>query len=241
MQLVPVLDLKGGVVVRGVGGRRDEYRPISSRWTDSTRPLDVAEAIRSHFGLSLFYLADLDAIAGAAPALPVYAELRSRGFALWVDGGVRDANIGALTDTGVEGIVVGLETVPGPSVLAALIQQLGAERVVFSLDLKHGRPLGEVTAWRSSGAFGIAGEAIGLGVARLIVLDLARVGVGSGTGTEDLCLRLAQAFPAVELIAGGGVRDETDLQRLEQVGVRRALVASALHDGRILPLASGGR
>ena len=28
MEVIPVLDLKGGLVVRGVAGRRDEYRPV---------------------------------------------------------------------------------------------------------------------------------------------------------------------------------------------------------------------
>ena len=31
MKILPVIDLKGGVVVRGVAGRRDEYRPIVSQ------------------------------------------------------------------------------------------------------------------------------------------------------------------------------------------------------------------
>ena len=67
----------------------------------------------------------------------------------------------------------------------------------------------------------------------MIVLDLARVGVGSGTGTEELCRQLAATYRDVEVIAGGGVRDAADLRRLKEWGVRAALVASALHDGRL--------
>jgi phosphoribosylformimino-5-aminoimidazole carboxamide ribotide isomerase len=233
VQLLPVLDIKGGVVVRGVGGRRAEYRPIVSRWTTSTRPLDVATALRTHFGLSLFYLADLDAIAGAAPALSLYAELRSHGFALWVDAGVRDADVGRLHESGVEGIVVGLETVEGPGVIGSLIRHLGADRVIFSLDLKEGQPLGRFSGWQSAAPFAIAAEAIALGVRQLIVLDLAQVGSNAGTGTEPLCRRLTVAFPEVAVTAGGGVRDDKDVQHLEQAGVKRVLVASALHDGTL--------
>src|SRR6266542_6361151 len=89
MRVLPVLDLKAGVVVRGVGGRRHEYRPVVSRLTTSSDPLAVARAFRQHFGLSELYLADLDALAGVAPALPTYAILRADGFRLWVDAGVR--------------------------------------------------------------------------------------------------------------------------------------------------------
>jgi phosphoribosylformimino-5-aminoimidazole carboxamide ribotide isomerase len=67
----------------------------------------------------------------------------------------------------------------------------------------------------------------------MIVLDLSRVGVGSGTGTEELCARLGSALPDVELIAGGGIRGPEDLRRLKKCGVGTALAASALHDGRL--------
>ena len=69
MQILPVLDIMRGQVVRGVGGRRHEYRPIVSRLTASASPLDVAGAIRAHFGRDEFYLADLDPIAGGGPVL----------------------------------------------------------------------------------------------------------------------------------------------------------------------------
>jgi phosphoribosylformimino-5-aminoimidazole carboxamide ribotide isomerase len=233
MRVIPVLDLMAGQVVRGVGGRRHEYRPVVSRLTPSCRPVDVAEAFRAHFGLSELYLADLDAIAGAPPDLRAYATLRQRGFRLWVDAGVRDAMTAApLADAGIEGIVVGLETVVGAAALAAVCREYG-ERVVFSLDLKAGGPLGDRAAWNHSEAWTIAGWAIAAGVRRLIVLDLARVGGGGGTGTEDLCRRLAAAYPTVEVVAGGGVRGVEDLRRLKECGVAAALVASALHDGRL--------
>jgi uncharacterized protein related to proFAR isomerase len=34
----------------------------------------------------------------------------------------------------------------------------------------------------------------------------------------------------IELLAGGGIRDRTDLDRLEQAGVAGVLVATALHE-----------
>jgi len=234
MRIIPVLDIMAGQVVRGVAGRRSEYRPIVSRLTDSSQPLDVAQAFRTHFGLAEIYVADLDAIAGAAPAWPIHAELRAHGFRLWVDAGVRAREqAAALADQGIEGIVVGLETVPGPETLAALCQEFGSDRTIFSLDLKGGQPLGAASAWRASDAWGIALQAVELGVRRLIVLDLERVGMGAGAGTEELCGSLAQRFPLLEIVAGGGVRDQGDLGRLESCGVQAALVASALHDGRL--------
>ncbi len=231
MRILPVLDLLNGLVVRGVAGRRHDYRPIVSRLASSPAPLDVAEAFARHFGLRDLYLADLDAIAGSPQAWPTYVALRGAGFHLQVDAGVRDLRSApGLREAGVE-VVVGLETVAGPQALGEIVRALG-ERLVFSLDLRDGAPLRE-RGWREADAWSIASGAVALGVRRLLVLDLARVGVGGGTGTEALCARLAATFPEVEVSAGGGVRGLADLQRLAAAGVRAALVASALHDGTL--------
>jgi phosphoribosylformimino-5-aminoimidazole carboxamide ribotide isomerase len=233
MRIIAVMDLMAGQVVRGVGGRRNEYSPVVSQLTSSCDPLDVALAFRASFGVTELYLADLDAIAGAPAALPLYAALRSRGFSLWVDAGLRDAEqAAALVEAGVEGIVFGLETLAGPAELTAACQFYG-DHVVFSLDLMAGMPLGDRQAWRESDAWAIAQQAIAGGVRRIILLDLARVGSGVGTGTEELCARLAVAYPDLEIIAGGGVRRIDDLRRLKACGVSGVLVASALHDGTL--------
>ena len=52
MLAIPVLDVLNGVIVRGVGGRRNEYRPVESVLTQSARPLDVAQAFRDRLSLT---------------------------------------------------------------------------------------------------------------------------------------------------------------------------------------------
>jgi phosphoribosylformimino-5-aminoimidazole carboxamide ribotide isomerase len=76
----------------------------------------------------------------------------------------------------------------------------------------------------------MASRAAVAGAGAVIVLDLARVGTGSGL---DLALltRVREAAPGVTLLAGGGVRGSEDLVRLAAAGCDGALVATALHDG----------
>lgn len=233
MRVVPVLDLMHGEVVRGVGGRRHEYRPIVSRLTASSRPLDVADALTSHFGCREFYLADLDAIGGDEPAWSLYAALHRRGYRLWVDAGIATMTRACqLAEAGIDSIVAGLETVAGPAELAAMAQAFG-DRLVFSLDLHQGQPLGDGAVWHRRNAEDIAALAAHLGVRRLLVLDLARVGCDGGPCTLGLCARLRASYPQLSVSTGGGVRHRADLDALRNCGVEAALAASALHDGRL--------
>jgi len=233
MRILPVLDLMNGLVVRAQGGRRKEYRPLVSGLIRSSHPLDVAQAFRFQFGLKELYLADLDAIAGRLPSLHTYGALRRRGFRLWLEAGIKQVqDAEKLADAGIETIIAGLETLAGPEVVEQLCRAYSPGRIVFSLDLKNGQAFGQPEIWGAS-PLEILRRALACGIQRLLVLDLARVGVSKGTGTEDLCREVAADYPHVELSAGGGVRGPDDLATLKQCGVQAALVASALHDGRL--------
>jgi phosphoribosylformimino-5-aminoimidazole carboxamide ribotide isomerase len=102
--------------------------------------------------------------------------------------------------------------------------------------MRHGELVGDWQAWglvNDRDALGLARRVVELGVRTLIVLDLARVGTGSGTGTEPLVRAIRGEFPDVELIAGGGVKTWADVDRLGEAGADAVLVASALHDGTL--------
>ena len=230
MRFLPVLDIQNVIVVRAVGGRRSEYRPLVSRLTDSTDPLTVAEAIRARFGWTDFYVADLDSIAarGFSANFALYERFRAAGFHLWLDAGVRTADdANRLADLTVERVIVGLETVRDLFEWQTIVRRLGPDRVVFSLDLRGGVPL---AAWNMDAAT-VADNVVAAGGRQMIVLDLARVGTGVGPGTETMCAELVRRYPEVAVYAGGGVRGWEDVRRLEAGGATGVLLASALHDG----------
>jgi phosphoribosylformimino-5-aminoimidazole carboxamide ribotide isomerase len=228
MRILPVLDLQAGLVVRGVGGRRAEYRPLVSPLCPTSAPLDVARAFREHFGLTELYLADLDAILGGAPALETYTLLHADGFQTWVDAGLNGPErADEIARAGVPRLIAGLETLPSPEALAGVLAR--HTNVVFSLDLRAGIP--QASAPWPRDPWAIVTCILSLGVRHLLLLDLTRVGEARGPGTEDLCARIAAHAPEVELAAGGGIRGPADLQRLRTCGVQVALVASALHEG----------
>lgn len=237
MRIIPVIDLKHGRVVRGVGGRRAEYRPIESVLCDQATPSAVGGAFRQ-LGFVEAYVADLDAIAGQEPDWRAYQALIDGGLALMVDAGIaRAEQAGKLAEFAYRGqrlqLILGLESVTNLAELASTVRSITPARLIFSLDLRGGVPVTNLAEWQASSAESIAGHVIGLGIQRLIVLDIAAVGLNGGVSTLDLCRRLRESHPRLGIISGGGVRSIEDLQRLADAGCDAALIASALHDGRI--------
>ena len=234
MNIIPVIDLKAGLVVRGVAGRREEYRPIVSQLVSEPSPRAVARALVQRFNFRQVYIADLDAIAGQLPNLRAYQDILACGLTPWIDAGVATVEAAqSLLDLGK--IIVGLESLRCLAALPRIVDACSAERVVFSLDLKGGRPITSIVSWHDASPDEIAVKVMDIGIRRLIVLDLADVGVGQGTGTLGLVERLHARHPQVEITAGGGVRGIDDLRHLATAGCASALVASALHDGRLTP------
>lgn len=239
MRVVPVLDLLNGVVVRGVAGQRASYQPVQSCLVNSCSPLPVARAFREHFGLQTLYIADLDAILHGRPNLEIYRELAADGFSLLADAGTRDVQTArTLLEFGAQSIIAGLESIPSGRVLQELIAEFGSDKIIFSLDLKRGQPLSNSPVWHGKGALEIGQQALDCGVRRLIVLDLAQVGIGEGVSTSPLCSDIRQAadkagISTIELITGGGIRDIQDLHSLALSEIDGVLVASALHNGQL--------
>lgn len=232
MRLIPVVDVMRGEVVQARAGDRKNYRPLRSRLIEGCDPLTVSQRLGQHCGTREVYLADLDAIVDARPHHELYADLDAAGLHVFLDSGVRSpAEARVLTQHRGLQIVLGLETLAAPCILGEVTREVSAERLVFSLDLRDGRPIAS-SSWPESTSE-VVRIVVEQGLTRLIVLDLAGVGVDGGVPTLELCRDLRHRHPHLELITGGGVRDGRDLSDLCQAGVDGVLVASALHEGRL--------
>lgn len=237
MKIIPVIDILDKIVVRGVAGNRVEYRPIESRLTKSVLPLEVAKALRLHCQTDRLYLADLDAIVNGSLDEALYEELEKEGSRLILDAGVQEEiQLTRLIKTGATQVVCGLESLASREFLRNALSQYGAEKIIFSLDMKQEQPITKIPEWRSCTAEEIATEVIEWGARELIVLDLADVGTGKGVSTVSLCQKLKQSFPTVKLITGGGVKTEADWGACRKTeAIDGLLVASAVHQGTLTP------
>jgi HisA/HisF family protein len=224
MQIVPVIDIKGGIVVHARRGQRADYAPLSSPLVDGCEPVAVARALCAVCRTGTLYVADLDALAGEAVDEATLAALASVAEP-WVDAGATTPErAAALHRAGVARNVVGTESLgPGAEITPP---------VVLSVDLRDGRLISPDPELAGRAPAAAAPLARALGVHELLLIDLARVGSGAGPPL-DAVAELAAALPGVAIYAGGGVRDDADLRALESAGAAGALVATALHEGRI--------
>jgi phosphoribosylformimino-5-aminoimidazole carboxamide ribotide isomerase len=222
MRCILACDLKGGVVVRGVRGERDRYRPIaeSSHIVRTSAPLDVVGEIRP----KETYIADLDRIMGVGDHLNIIKTLSGMTRTI-ADIGVSDA-WGFAVAAGVSyKAILGTETAS-----LAVIEQCQGPNAVVSLDMRHGKVMCRDPVFNVKPMDAIK-LLNGLELGAVILLDVGRV--GSGEGVDIGLITGAAAVCRHDVIIGGGIRDASDLDLLEKCGASGAIVASAVHDGRI--------
>ena len=192
----------------------------------------LACADRDRIGLTEIYVADLDAITGDTAAPQDLRGVLAAGLPVLVDAGT--STVGAaqrVRDQGVARVVVGLETLASFEDLAAIVREIGAPHVVFSLDVREGRSVTRPGApFERDAPVLLARRAVAAGIDAVLVLDLGRVGQSGGPDV-DLLRSIRGELTHCELLAGGGVRGAADLAQLRDAGCDGVLIGTALHTG----------
>jgi phosphoribosylformimino-5-aminoimidazole carboxamide ribotide isomerase len=220
--LIPVIDLKNGVVVHARAGERSSYRPIRSTLCDSHDPAEVIGALLRLHPFKSIYAADLDRIAGTGNNDAALDSIRTRhpDIELWVDAGIGTRAV--LREWGAKGLglpVVGSESLESFAEWRKIREDAD---VVLSLDFKGARFLGPAPLSRLGNTW----------PSRVLVMDLIHVGTGRGPNFPRIA-EIRHRAVASQVFAAGGVRGVLDLKCLAAIGATGALVASALHDGRL--------
>ena len=222
MEVIPVLDLKEGVVVHARMGRRDQYRPIETPLASTSNPVDVARGLLAVHPFETFYIADLDAIENAGNNDVALTRLKTElpNLVFWVDNGVADlARANSWLDAGLGNLVLGSESQRDGALVRRLSQD---DRVILSLDYRGDEFLGPAALLSDAADW----------PRKIIAMTLARVGSANGPDLNRLAA-IKAAAPDKLIYAAGGVRDAADLAALRRAGIEGALVASSLHNGKL--------
>ena len=224
MRCIFVLDILNGAVVHALRGERSRYEPIASfsRIVSNSEPLSVLCAIHP----KEVYIADLNLLTGHGNNLSVIDEI-SRSTKTIADTGISSVkDLDLLSEHVIP--VLGTETSSLPLIEAAAEK---GRKIVVSIDMRTRRVLSSDSSLAGQTPIELLGRLNHLDLLEVILLELDRVGTSSGL--DIAFLEEAQRVSVHPLILGGGVRDEIDLALLEKIGFSGALVATAIHNGRI--------
>lgn len=232
MKIIPVIDVLDGIAVHAVRGERRHYRPLRSVLCSSVDPLDMALTFES-LGFDSLYLADLDAILGKSTNFALYQQIKTKtNLDLMADAGIAElTKAEKLLKTGVSKIVIGTETLLSLDFVNQAVEFFGENRVVVSIDLKRGKVMSVSENIKSMNPIPLAQTLEKIGVSQIILLDLDRVGTERGANVEVLKEVLKKT--KAKVLVGGGIRSLQDLEELRNLGVSGALVATALHNGKL--------
>lgn len=229
-EVIPAIDLRGGLVVRLVEG--DFGR--------ETRYGDDPEAVALGFvtaGARWIHVVDLDGAKGedrqTATVERIVRAVTGRA-AFQVGGGLRSAAaINSALLAGAARVVLGTAILNDPGLARTLIAAHGSARIVAALDVRDGQAVGD--GWVPGAAGREVEEAVAAladaGVVRFVVTSIARDGALGGP--DIALLRRLVAMDRGGVIASGGISSIADLEAVRDIGCEAAIVGRAIYEGRV--------
>jgi phosphoribosylformimino-5-aminoimidazole carboxamide ribotide isomerase len=218
-----VLDILNGAVVHAVRGERRCYEPIdrSSGIVSTSLPLRILKELEPRE----VYVADLNRLMGEGDNSAIIEAISAKTKTM--------ADIGISSRKDLDSLPEAVSPILGTETASlGLIKEAALKRkIVVSIDMKGGNVLARDPLLAGLAPLQILQVLNDLTLEAVILLELSRVGTSSGLDLEFLEKAAAQSKHP--LILGGGVKDEEDLLALEGMGFSGALVATAVHNGKI--------
>ena len=220
MKIIPVIDLKDGVVVHARQGNREHYQPINTALCKSADIYHVIQAFLGIYDFDTLYIADLNAITHQGDHDHLISEVLARfpNITFWIDKGYQQYADSLIHPQNYLP-VLGSECYRDDN-----ISEIKAfeNDFILSLDYSKSGALGAESLFSNTSYW----------PDNIIVMTLERVGSDLGPDLNKL-KAFCRQYPNKNFIAAGGIRNNQDLIALSDIGIHQALVASALHSGNI--------
>jgi phosphoribosylformimino-5-aminoimidazole carboxamide ribotide isomerase len=220
MKIIPVIDLKDGLVVLAQRGNRENYQPINSPLCQSADIYQVIKAFLKIYSFNTLYIADLNAITGQGNNDELLKQVLTNftEVTFWIDRGYQPFQQPSKLPNNFLP-VLGSESFQDENILDI---QAYKKDFILSLDFVNSCALGAKTLFSNPCYW----------PNNIIVMTLERVGSHDGPDLQKLH-DFSMNHPDKQFIAAGGIRNAEDLIALKEAGIHQSLVASALHSGHI--------
>lgn len=220
--IIPVLDLKNGTAVSGKSGERETYKPLKTIFHNSSSPLKITNAL-SDAGASRIYIADLDAIECKGSNFQIVKDINQH-ISVMLDCGASNIEDVEKALEAADKVIVATETLKNIEDLTQIFNRFPKDKIIISIDIKNGKIYSKYLKINSDELIEKINE---LNPLEVILLDISKVGSESGFD-EELMRKFDQVGKS--LIIGGGIT-ERDIIQLENAGLNKFLVGTALHKG----------
>ena len=226
MKIIPAIDLMDGQVVRLYKG---DPRKKTVYGDD---PAAVARQWQAD-GADMLHVGDLDATLGrGSNAGAIKQVLESVDVPVEVAGGLRTKQLVTEMAQVSQRVVIGTLAFADRPSLVSLLEELGPDRVVISVDHRDGRIV--THGWqRDSGAelVDAAKKFLGMGFTEFLLTHVARDGTLEGPDLEYLG-RVCD-LPGANVIASGGISGDRDVADVLRAGASGVILGKALYDNKV--------
>jgi phosphoribosylformimino-5-aminoimidazole carboxamide ribotide isomerase len=228
MELIPAIDIRGGLCVRLYQGDYDQETVYSES------PSEVALHWQN-VGAKRIHVVDLD---GARSGIQLNFDVirsivNTVSIPIQVGGGIRSFDrISLLLETGIQRVILGTIAVTNPQLVEDSCKEFGPDAIIVGLDARDG--LISVNGWRTSSsiqAITLLNQMERVGINRFIYTDISRDGTLQGPNFESI--QNIQESSIGNIVASGGVSTIEHLVHLNSLGVEGAIIGQALYTGKL--------
>lgn len=229
MEIIPAIDIIDGKCVRLTQGDYSQQKIYNEQ------PLEVAKAFEDA-GLQRLHLVDLDgAKAGAVKNWKVLESIAGK-TSLVIDfgGGIKtEQDLEIVFNSGAALATIGSIAVKNEELFTGWLQQYGAEKFLLGADVKDEKiAVGGWLETTDRWIYDFLGDYIGKGVQQVFCTDVSKDGLLQGPSI-DLYKSIIAKFPDLYFIASGGVSSMADVEALEEIGCKGAIIGKAIYEGHI--------
>ena len=226
MKIIPAIDLMDGKVVRLYKG------DPTQKTVYSDDPVKIAKKWESA-GADIIHLVDLDATLGIGSNLDVIKKiLESVSIPVEVAGGLRDKSLVLEVAKLSERIVLGTLAFKDKSLLKSLLSELGAEKIVISVDHKDGEIV--INGWQKNTGIKLIpaiSEFLKMGFTEFLLTNVSRDGTMEGPDLEFL--EQACNLSNANVIASGGISNIADVKDVKEKNAFGVILGKALYENKV--------
>jgi len=226
MKIIPAIDLMDGQVVRLYKGNPSQKTVYSSN------PIETARQWEKD-GADMLHLVDLDATLGLGSNILIIKQILDKvSIPVEVAGGLRNESLIRDISKVSDRVVLGTLAFKDEILLKKLLESLGPEKIVISVDHRDGHIV--IHGWQNNTGISLIDamtEFLDMGFTEFLLTNVNRDGTLEGPDLKFL--EQACDLKKSNVIASGGVSNINDIKQIQAKNAYGVILGKALYENRI--------